>query len=369
MKKNRLNIAIIDMDDLKNPFWGSGQARATREVGKRLAEKHIVTVYSSKYPGYRDYTEDGIDYKHVGIINKNAQITNFMFILTIPFIVRKIKADIIIENFNAPASVSFAPLFTKIPVIGLPTMFNAIQFSKKYHLPFHWIEAIGMKFYKYMMPYSDIDSAKIKRLNHNVYYKIIPQGVGKEFFDIKHQSPKHILFLGRFDLAQKGIDLLLTSYSKVSHKIQYPLVIAGHGSDEQKISHIIKNLKLDEKVTIVGSAYGQKKIELISKAVFVAFPSRHDEQSLWSLEALASGLPLVAFDLPESKWMIEKVALKAKPFDVEEYAKLLLQMTDKTLNDKMRSNARQLAQHYTWDHTVSRFESFFQDVLEKEHIN
>ena len=143
--KNKLTIAIIDMDNLKNPFWGAGQARATREVGKLLAKKHKVIVYCSKYPGYKDYTEDGIIYKHVGIINKNPQLTNFAFILQIPSLVKQIKADIIIENFNAPISTSFAPLFTKIPIIALPTMFNAIEFTKKYHLPFHWIEALGTR--------------------------------------------------------------------------------------------------------------------------------------------------------------------------------------------------------------------------------
>lgn len=365
-KSRNMKIAIIDMDSLKNPFWAAGQARATREVGKRLAKKHNVTVYCSKYPGYKDYVEEGIKYVHVGINGTNSKIINLAFIITIPFLVKKIKADIIIENFNAPTSVSFAPLFTKTPIVALPTMFNAAKFAKKYHLPFHLIERLGMKFYKYILPYSEVDAAKAVLLNPDIKYKIIPQGVGKEFFNIKHAKPEYILFLGRFDNDQKGIDLLLKAYSKISNKIGYPLVIAGHGPDEQKIKELITKLKLKNKISIVGPAYGDKKFDLISKAIFVAFPSRHDELSLWALEALASGMPLVMFDLPEAKWANNTVALKAKPFDINEYSKLMLKATDKELNSKMRKAARNLASKYKWEKVANDFEDFFQQCLKQK---
>ena len=331
-----MKIAIIDMDNLKNPFWGAGQARATREVGKRLALKHEVTVYSSKYPGYKDYEEDGIKYVHVGLSSKKPRVVNFSFILTIPWLVRKIKADIIIENFNAPTSVSFAPLFTRIPVIGLPTMFNAIEFAKKYHIPFHWIEKLGMKFYKYMLPYSDMGSTKIKKLNPKTKFKIVPLGVGGEFFKIKHSKPEYILFLGRYDIEQKGIDLLIKAYAKVAEKIKYPLLLAGHGPDKAKILDLINKLGLGSKVKEVGSAYGEKKTKLIEKALYTVFPSKHDELSVWALESLASGLPIVAFDLLDSKWISNDVALKAKPFQIDEYATLLLKLTDQKLNENMK---------------------------------
>lgn len=362
---NRLNIAIIDMDNLRNPFWGAGQARATFEVGRILAKKHQVTVYCSKYPGYKNYVQDGIKYEHVGVVSKNPRLTNLLFVFNIPFLVQKIQSDIIIENFNAPFSVSFAPLFTKVPVIALPTMFNAKEFYKKYRIPFHWVEAIGLKFYKYILPYSDIDSSKAKKLNPKIKFKIVPQGVSKEFLQIKHETPEHILFLGRFDIWQKGIDLLLKSYSRVSDKIEYPLVLAGHGSDEGKIKDLIKKLKLENKVAIVGSAYAEKKNKLIKKAIFTAFPSRHDELSLWSLESLASGLPLVAFDLPEARWAPETVALKAKPFDLEEYSKLLLKASENNLNQKMRNASRTFAKNFTWEKVAEDFELFFIDILKE----
>ncbi|CAN5201663.1 glycosyltransferase family 4 protein [soil metagenome] len=366
MDQHRKKIAVIDMDDLRSSLWGSGQARATREVFKRLTDTYDITIYTSKYPGYEDYTDEGLKYVHIGLNNKNPQLTNIYFLANIPFFVRTIKAELIVENFNAPTSVSFSPTMTDIPVVGIPTMFNAIEFTKKYHLPFHWIEQWGMKYYKYMTAYSDIDSAKIQKLNPKTEFRIIPQGVGEEFFDIPHAEPKHILFLGRLDIWQKGVDLLLESYAKIADRIGYPLVIAGHGSDEKKLKELAKKLNIEDKISFTGGAYGDAKTKLISEALFVAFPSRHDELSLWALEALASGMPIVSFDLPEGRWMSDSVALKAPAFDTDAYAAQLLQATDPTINAKMRQEARTFAKTYTWDKVVAQYKEFFEYIINKE---
>lgn len=366
--KKTVSIAYLDFDDIKNPLLAAGQATATYEVGSVLTKRgHMITVYCSRFPGYKDRVENGIKYIHVGIGTSNIKINNMFYILTTFFTVRKIRnADVIIECFTAPVSTLFSPVFTKIPVIALPSMFNAKEFSKKYYLPFHWIERIGMKFYQYMLPYSDIDSAKAKKLNHNIEYKIVPQGVGKEYFAIKHKKSEFILFLGRFDCNQKGIDLLLNAYAKVQDTIVYPLVIAGHGPDKKKIEAMIRELELSNRASVIGPAYGKKKFELLQRAAFVVFPSRHDELSLWALEALAAGMPLVTFDLPEARWMGHKAVLKAKPFDIEEYSKLLTIAAEIEVQKNMKIEARKLAGKYSWEKVADQFEEFIFSVMNKQ---
>ena len=360
-------IAYIDLDEIKNPLLGAGQAVATFEVGKRLVQKgHEVTVYCSRYPNSQDRYDEGIYYKHVGVGTSNIKFNNAMFIMLIPFLVQKINADIIIESFIAPTSTIGTPWYTRTPVIGLPSMFNAEEFTKKYKLPFHIIQNWGVKAYKYFMPYSDIDSMKIKKLNPKIDYKIIPQGVDEKFFNRKRATPQHILFLSRLDIEQKGIDLLLNAYKIIKNQTKYPLVIAGHGPDEKKISELINKLGLRDQVTMVGSAYGEKKEKLIAQAICVAFPSRHDELSLWALEALASGMPIVAFDLPESKWMQTSAALKVKPFDIEEYGQNLLKIQNQELNEQLSQNARALAAKYSWESVCEETEKYIEYVLEKE---
>lgn len=368
-----LDIVFLDFDDIKNPLLAAGQARATVEVGSRLvAMGNKVTVLCSRYPGYKDRTESGLSYKHIGLGSKNIRLNNLIYIVALPWAVRRVTADIIVECFTAPISTLFSPLFTKIPVVAMPTSFEADRFSTLYHLPLDRIERFGLRFYKYFMPYTTHLEEKMRAVNPTVITRVIPEGVGPEFFAIKQKSPKYILFLGRLDMGQKGIDLLLHAYATVKSTIPYPLVIAGNGPDEEKIRQLISELDIGDKVTMIGATYGKKKAKVLAEALYVAFPSRHEGFSLFSLEALASGLPLIAFDIPSLGWTNKSISVKAKPFSVDAYAAILKRYADTTVTAPMRKAARTVAKQYTWDSVALAMTDFFAEILSyeaKRHIS
>lgn len=365
--KGQLEVVFLDFDDIQNPILGAGQARATFEVGRRLASRgHLITVISSKYPGYRDRIESGIQYRHIGLGSQNIRLNNIFYILMLPFFVSKIKSDIIVECFTAPISTLFTPLWTKVPVVAQPTSFEAERFSKIYHLPFHMIEGFGLRFYRYFLPYTSYLEEKMKKINPKVVSKTVPEGVGEEYFKIKRTKPQFILFLGRLDVSQKGIDLLLGAFAKIKDKIPYLLVIAGKGPDEKKVKKLISSLGLGSKVSMVGPVYGQEKFKILSRSLFVAFPSRNEGFSLLSLEALASGLPLVAFDIPSLSWTDKTISLKAKPFDVDDYAHKLKLATNPKIIGPLRDNCREFVKKYTWNNVSDEYESFFKEVLARE---
>lgn len=361
-----MNIVFLDFDDIQNPLLGAGQAFATYQVGKELVKLgHNVSVISSRYPGYQDRVQDGILYTHIGLGTNNVQLNNAFFFVAAPYAIRKLnpkKIDIVIECFTAPISTLFSPVFTRIPVVVLPSMFNAQEFEKKYHLPLQWIEKFGCKFYNYCMPYSNIDQKKITDYNPSIKTQIIPQGVSDYFLQLKHQKPNHILFLSRLDIHQKGIDLLLKAYQSVKDSVGYPLVIAGHGPDEAKVKQMITDLGLDGQVTMVGSAYGDKKEQLIQKALYTVFPSRHDEMCLWTLESLASALPLVCFDIPESNWIPNTVALKVPCFDAERFGAAMVELAQDGSVTAMQRQARKFASQFSWKKTAEQFIMFFTKI-------
>jgi glycogen synthase len=365
------SIVFLDFDDIRNPLLGAGQAKATLEVGKRLTEKgHKMKVLCSRYPGCKDRTENGIEYKHIGLGTNNIRLNNISYILALPFSVRRIKnADIIVECFTAPISTLFSPLFTKIPVVGLSTSFEADRFSRLYHLPFNLVEKLGLKYYKYFIALSDYFEEKIRKNNPKIISTVIPEGVGEEFFQIKKTKPKYILSLGRYDMDQKGLDLLIKAYGKIADKIQYPLVLVGKGPDKQKIFNLIKQLRLEKKVLLLGPAYGKEKEKYLSESLLVALPSRNETFSCFALEALASGLPLVMFDIPGLRWTNNGVAVKARAFNIDEYAKCLFSSANEAKMTAMGKTAREFASHFTWNLVAGKFENFFISVLEKEKTN
>lgn len=365
----KMNIVFLDFDDIKNPLLAAGQAIATYEVGQILAKRgHKVSVISSRFPDSKNLKNHGIYYKHIGLGSNSIKLNNVAFIFTLPFIIRKIKADIFIECFTAPISTLFTPLWTKIPVVALPSSFEADRFSKKYHLPFSLIEKFGCKFYKYFLPYSLYTDIKMKQMNPRIISKIVPEGVAEEFFKIKRKQTKHILFLGRMDINQKGIDLLLKAYKKIEHEIKYPLIIAGNGPDEEKVNQMIQKLNLQKRIFMIGSTYGKKKREILKESLFVAFSSRHETFSCFALEALASGLPIVAFDIPGLCWTDKKSTIKAKAFNVDNYAKLMLQTSKSKELGIMSKNARSFARKYTWKKAALNYEKFFKKIIMYEKL-
>ena len=366
----KLSIAFLDLDDIKNPLLGGGQAKTTYELGKILARRgHRVIVYCSKYPGYKDRLDNGIYYKHIGLYTNNIKINNFLYVIAAPIYARGIKEDLVIECFTAPTSTLLSPIFTKKPVIGLGTSFEADRFSKLYHFPFWIVERFGAKFYKYFIAYNPSHEKKMKSLNKKVITKTIPEGVEKKFLQLERKNSKHILFLGRFDINQKGIDLLLNAYSKVENKIVYPLIIVGVGPDKDKIKNMIRDLKLQQRVKLIGPQYGKEKMKLLSEAIFVAIPSRSESFSLFTLEAIASGAPVVIFDIPGLSWVDDSVSLKTKLFDIDAYANNLLQMTDASLAMKKSENAKNFSKNFTWEKVTDDFEDFFKEVIKKENKN
>lgn len=357
--KNKLKIIYLDFDDIRNPLLGAGQARATYNVARELIRMgHKVEVITSKYPGWKDRREKGIYYRHVGIGTKNIKLNNIVYALLAPWHLIGKKADIIIESFTAPFSVMFSPLFTSVPVVALPSMFNASEFTKKYKLPFHLIEKFGLPFYKYMLPYSNVDSAKAKLLNPNIIYKIVGQGVGSEFFQVKRKDLRYFLYYGRLDIAQKGVDILLKSYARYRNELQYPLVIAGHGPDLSKLKEMVKDLNLEDNVRFIGPIYGKKKDEVFSHAVANVFPSRHDEICLGTLEVMASGIPVIAFNLPESAWM-KNSAYIVQRFSISKFGQAMIKVTENSLNSELSFRSRKLARNYKWKSVAKEFLAFF----------
>ncbi|MEL4296652.1 glycosyltransferase, partial [Acinetobacter ursingii] len=105
---------------------------------------------------------------------------------------------------------------------------------------------------------------------------------------------KKILCVGRLT-HQKGFDLLLTSWSKVSSKmIGWELVIVGDGEDKIKLEKQAINLGIEKTVIFAGQ---QKDVRVFyENASFFCMSSRYEGLPMVLLEAQSYNLPIVSFD-------------------------------------------------------------------------
>lgn len=366
-KTNNIHIAFLDFDDLKNHLLSGGQARATYEVAKRLVKQgHKVTIICSRYPGSKDYKKDGISYKHIGLGTKNIKLNNAAYILSLPFTVRRFDCDVMIECFTAPISTLFSPVFTKIPVIGMPTMFEAGEFTKKYHLPFDKVEAFGAKQYKYFLAYSPLNKKKMESLNPRIYTRIIPNGVDEAWFKVKGTEKKYAFFLGRIDIRQKSLDTLVEAATYLPKDYPIKIIIAGNGpaEEEHALRKMIQNKGVSNIVTFIGRVDGKKKEQLIANCMFGLYPSRFEDFPLVPLEFTGMGKPIVCVDVNGLAWVTKDVSIKAKPGNAKSLAKALIEMaTDKVKRTQLKRNARPFAKQYGWTNIAKQYADYCKEVV------
>jgi len=359
-KNSGIKIIISSYDSIKNPYYGGGGAYAVHEIASRLTHEFNVTVITGKYPKSRNEKIDGVSYERIGFTLLGPRVCQFIYQLLLPYFAVVRNYDLWMESYTPPISCAFLPLFTKKPVIALVHNFSEGYMNKKYHLPFHLVERLGIKFYKNFIVLSKGAKDHVLKINNKADVGIIPNGVEVKPI-CKNTKRNFVLYLGRIDFYQKGLDLLLGAYKYISQNSKAKLKIAGSGTknEEIKLAELIKNLKLRDKVQVLGKVNGSRKIQLLRSARCIVVPSRYESFPLVVVEALSYGAPIVTFDIEGLKWLPKSCALKVKPNDEKAMGGAILKLTkDKKLQKKMIKKGRKLANNYSWEKSYENYLSY-----------
>ncbi len=356
-------IIFSNYDEPHNPYYGGGGALATHQVAKRLAEHYDVTILCGAFKGCADRVEDGVQYRHIGFKDLSSHAGQIMFSALLPFKVLTTKFDMWFENFVPPHSTNYLPLFTRKPVIGVTSLLHAKNFSNKYKFPFHAVEYLGLKTYKNIIALSEGSAHRIRQANAKAVIHIIPRGIDSEFLTYPTQDGDYGLCLGRIDIYQKGLDMLLHAIADSDDK-SIKLVIAGTGkaSEEKRLRDLIRKLNLNDRVSMVGRVEGKQKMDLLANARFVALPSRFEGFSNTALEALAMGKPLIRSDIRELKWMPDDTVLTFK--NPEELKMNLAKVSSNSdMRKDLSSKARSFAMNFDWKIIVEQFKKLIKENI------
>lgn len=134
----------------------------------------------------------------------------------------------------------------------------------------------------------------------------IPNMPRDEFYsDIKtfenNVRGKKILALGRL-VDIKGFDLLIDAFSRVK-QIGWTLHIYGEGPEKERLSALISNLNLNDKVFLHPPT--QTVSQTMNEHEFFVLPSTIEPYGMVLLEALMMGLPSISFACPNGPAVIE----------------------------------------------------------------
>lgn len=164
---------------------------------------------------------------------------------------------------------------------------------------------------------------------------------------------KKIVALGRL-VEAKGFDLLIESFGLIASK--YPdwcLEIYGDGPEQKKLYDLIKNLRLEQQVSLLSPVKDVKSILL--HASIYAMSSRWEGFGLVITEALECGLPVVAFNTTGPAEILSgfNCGLLVEQKDIVAFSKAL---QDLIVNDRLRKHLA--------DNAINRANNFnIQEIL------
>ncbi len=171
---------------------------------------------------------------------------------------------------------------------------------------------------------------------------------------------EHILYLGRVQVWEKGLDLLLAAYA--SSRAGLPLVIAGAGTKREERQLTALLAAAGPGVRWVGPVTGERKDALLRSSALVVMPSRSEAFGIAGLEGMAYGKPVVHFGLPTLDWMSGDVSVP--PFDTGALAAALAELAaDQGRRAGLGRAARTAARQFGRDAMAERYLTLVRQLL------
>jgi glycosyltransferase involved in cell wall biosynthesis len=160
----------------------------------------------------------------------------------------------------------------------------------------------------YLQKYGNIPSGKITLIHNGIDPERICRTDIRNRDDVRESLgfEKHhfiVISVGRL-IPVKGFEILLREFSAFSKKApDARLLIVGYGPEEDKIRKTIGDLKLNDRIKIIGRY--DKLAELHNASDCFVMTSRQEGFGLAILEAMACGLPVIGSNVGAVPEMIE----------------------------------------------------------------
>jgi glycosyltransferase involved in cell wall biosynthesis len=353
-------VVISNFDSPGNPHYNGGGATVVEMIASRLAAHFEVTVVTASRR--RDtVVHNGVRYQKLPVGWAGPRGGQLLFHALLPFVARRIPHDLWIESFTPPFSTSFLPLFSRARVVGFAQSLSGEEMWARYRLPFFLVERFGLRFYRDVVVLNQADFARVRRYSPSAAVQVIPNGVdSKRLEERRLGRGEYILFLGRIDIREKGLDLLLAAYERSG--LSMPLLIAGAGTrrEERRLAALLAATRGD--IRWLGQVKGPHKDELLEGSAFVVLPSRQETFGMVALEGMSCAKPVVHFDLPALRWMDGDV--RVPPFDVSALASEMRHLAgDYAARCDLGRTAHAAAERYGRDETTDRYFALVQKLL------
>ena len=171
-----------------------------------------------------------------------------------------------------------------------------------------------------------------------------------------------ILFLGRLDY-EKHIHNLLSAVAKLPAELNTQVEIVGDGGERKALELQAQQLGISKQVKFLGHITEEELPKAYERATLFAMPSIAELQSIATMEAMASGRPVVAADAMALPHLVHDGdnGYLFPPDDVDAFADRLLKIltADKKELARLSENSLYLIQSHDIERTLKIFEGLY----------
>ncbi len=371
-----MRVLVVNWQDRLNPQAGGAEIHLHEVFGRLAGWGHEISLLTSGFSGCRAEEElDGIRILRVG-----GRLT---FGLRVPGVFRRRwpreHFDVIVEDLNKVPV--FLPLLTKTPMVLLvhhlfgSTAFQSASFPVAAAT---WLlERPVPRAYRScaVVAVSESTAEDLRQRGlEDGGISIVPNGVDLETYSpdpgvVRSQDPT-LLYLGRLK-RYKRVDLILKAVAGLKARVEgLRFLVAGTGSEEERLKHLSSSLGLGETVRFLGYVSEEEKIRLLRTSWVHVLTSPKEGWGISALEAAACGTPTVASDSPGLRDAVQdgETGVLVPHGSVESLVSALENLIESNVRRKeMGEKARCFAEAYSWERSARQMLAILEDRVAQGH--
>ena len=180
--------------------------------------------------------------------------------------------------------------------------------------------------------------------------------------DFEPRTENRIVFVGRVT-GEKQIDVLVRAVALLPADLDAKLEVVGDGDQRKHLEQLAEQLEIADRVTFTGYVSDDELREAYTRATVLGMPSIAELQSIVTMEAMASALPVVAANAMALPHLVHdgENGFLFSPGDSQELADKLervLRMPQAELDEMKNASLRLIAAHDI-QRTLNTFECLY----------
>jgi N-acetyl-alpha-D-glucosaminyl L-malate synthase BshA len=369
-----MKIIIIVFQFL--PRWIGGTEIATQNIARHLAhngnEVHIITSADEgleKEKREDDFCIHRISYPKIKVLGY------IIFWIRCFLLIKMIKPEIV----HSQGVQMGVPAFLAKTFFGISYIVYCR--GSDVYLPWKFKKIIS----KVVLNSADKvialteDMKEKLQINYKKNIVVLPNGIDlKKFEGFSKQGmrdnfkigsdEKIITFVGSFKLV-KGVKYLIEAFAIIfKRNSEVKLLLIGDGPERKNLKNMVETHNLTLSVDFMGNVANQKIPEYLSISDIFVLPSLSEGFPSVILEAMASGLPIIATrvgGLPEIIKEGENGFL-VDPKNSNQIAdKAVLFLENSRLREKISGNNKEKSKEYNWENIIEKLVKVYLEVINK----